>query len=200
MISIFRLCMLALLLLPMGLRADVITPGEVYHKFQVINLDEYPDYRFYIMYQGFYYDRGYQPAEPRLEWIKPDEMAAAGGRGASSRIYAVSRSDSTSVMESEERVGGSEIIKDTEARYIQDFVKITAVKDGKVEFEVVEQKLEYRNGQVKDLKSKKKKKNKKGIMGASVMGIELTYLVLPAVCLLGLVMFFVFRRKVSSTS
>lgn len=183
------------MILPFGLSADVVTEGEVDIRFRITNLDDYPEYEFYVMYQTYHYDEGYQPGDVIETLIEANKVHQAGERGSKSALYARKKGDKNGpVFESNVLLGGDKIISDYKARAIIEEIEITSVEDGKVEFKVEDRFLMYDNGK------EKRFKNAGAILGVELFGVDLGYIVLPLVCLIGLVVFFMLRKKKSATA
>jgi hypothetical protein len=62
-------------------KADVVQPNVVSRQFSISNLDKYPGYQFYYVYQGYHYDRGYQPNKPDTLAVENNKRYAAASRG-----------------------------------------------------------------------------------------------------------------------
>lgn len=185
---------LAILLfcLPLVSLADLVTEGEVSHKFTIVNLDEFPEYEFFILYQTYYYDRGYQEGAANEKAVDHGNYYRGGDRSGTSPLYArlkTKKGRKKKGPESSIRLGGREVVAERDAQSIHDDYKIISINDTLIELELVDQKIMLGNG--KELKI-----NKGSISsGAEVGGIDLIYFALPGVCLLSILAFFVYRRR-----
>jgi hypothetical protein len=175
------------LLYPFVLRADVAIEGEVDIRVKVLNTSEFPGYEFYIEYQDYYYEYGWQPGGVAHVTIKENEEFETGERGGASKLYAVDAEGN--VFETEEQIGGNQILDDYKASYIVQEIEITELRDGKIAFKVESEYKVYPGGETKKLR--------KGFVffGFDVMGIDIGLILLPLVCLGGLLFFFWTRRN-----
>jgi hypothetical protein len=177
-----------LLLLSVGqLYADVATEGEQDIYIEIINAADFPSYKFYIKSQSYYYDMGYQPGELTTVYLEPGKHTSTGDRGSASLLYAEGKGIT---FQSKSEVGGSTIDHTEGVSYILDRIKIISLKKKVIKFEVVERQLIGEDGKVM-------KTIKKGSMGSLAPG-QLVLYALPVVCLLGLLLFFRFRRKLTA--
>lgn len=185
-----------LFLLPLMSFADLVTEGEVTHEFTILNLDEFEEYEFYILFQTYYYDRGYQEGPTKEMSVAPGKYFRGGQRSGTSPLYARLKSDENEGPDpsSSIRLGGRQIVAERNARSIQDDYRIVSINDSLIELELVEQRIMLNNG--------KKIQIKKGSLssGMEVGGMDLIYFVLPGVCLLGILAFFVYRRRASGSA
>lgn len=171
--------------------ADIAIEGEVTRLTRITNLSDFPDYEFFIKFQAYYYDMGYQAGELTDTPVFEDSLFRSGGRGSTSFIYARRKSDGT-IFQSEKAVGGQKIVSQRGADGIEDLIKIKSLEDGEIKFKIQESILHYRNG-------KTEKISKSGITGISMFGFDIAYVGFPLLCALALVFFFMRRRRNTST-
>ena len=169
-----------------SIHADVVTEGEFNRQFRIINADQYPDYTFYILYQTYYYDMGYQPGDVNEMIIKPGEAYYGGDRGGVSRIYGKSNSGNPEVATSEETVGGNVYVTQSGVQGVIDEIKITGIKAGVITFVVVKTLHVLDGG--------KEKAVKKGAFPGFGDGNSPLIFVLPGICLALLIGFLLFRN------
>ena len=177
----------AFTLLPFQSHADVLIEGEVDIRVKVTNISDYPDYEFYIEYQDYYYEYGWQPGDISQVEIKEGEEFETGDKGSSSKIYAKDKEGN--VFSTLESLGGNMQIDDYQASYIVQEVEITAINGTEIRFKIVDQYKVYPDGGTK--------KMRKGMVltGIYLFGMDLGLLLLPIICLGGLVFFFWMRRN-----
>jgi hypothetical protein len=152
-----------------------------------LNLSDFPGYEFYIEYQDYYYEYGWQPGGVAHVTINDNEEFETGERGGASKLYAVDAEGN--VFETEEQIGGNTILDDYKASYIVQEIEVTELRDGKIAFKVEASYKVYPNGATK--------KMRKGFVffGIGIFGIDLGLILLPLVCLCGLLFFFWTRRN-----
>lgn len=192
--KIMRLFLLLTLLFTSvgNLSADVVVEGEQDVYIELLNAKDFPDYKFYIQYQDYYYDQGYHAGNVSTIYLDPGKHYATGDRGSSSLLYAEGGKDE--VFESEQSVGGTGKEFNKQVAYLLDRIKVTGVGENGVQFKVVERQLIGENGKV--IKTIKHPSIQKGEIGPLDQGAFLMWL-LPIVCMVGLVVFFLLRRKVA---
>ena len=179
------------IILPFVAFADVAVEGEVDIEFKITNISDYPDYSFFVKYQTYYYEYGYQPGEVTESKVAENVVRSAGARGSKSYLYA--RDKEGKIYESEIKLGGQKIISDRRANSIVEAYKIKSIKDGKINLKLEEKYLDYGDG-------KTKKISKGAVSGTEMFGVDVVYVAIPAVCLLLLVGFFMFRKKKSASA
>jgi hypothetical protein len=165
------------------LKADIATPGEQDVYIELLNGNAFPKYKFFIKYQTYHYDMGYKPGGVEVVDITPGKHFMTGDRGAQSFLYARGpKGEWKSAVE----VGGSAIDYTDGVQYMLDRIKIKKLNPkGKViEIEVMERQAIGEGGAV--LQTIKK--------SAVELPTSMIW-ILPLACGLGLVLFFVFRRK-----
>ena len=168
--------------------ADIAIEGQVTRKTVISNLSEFPDYEFYIQYQNYYYEYGYQPGSVDEVILVEGEAFESGERGSRSKIYARLKKKKRKKFESEETVGGQEVIPDRNGRYIEDVVRIISVEEGVIKFEIESSSLILRNGDKENLLKKG------GITGLTLFGVDLAYIGLPLFCLIAFALFLMRKR------
>lgn len=161
--------------------ADVATEGEVEIRVEVINTRDFPEFQFFIHYQTYHYDMGYQPDPVQEVALGPDVVTATSSRDDASFLYARDKEGNEYV--SKEQVGGVTIDHNKDVAYYLDQIEVVSVENGVVEFKVAHRKKMSSEGRVL--------KTKKGDAG----GTHWTILVVPVLSLLGLLAFFLLRRK-----
>lgn len=166
-----------------SLKADVVTPGETQRAFTIINLEDFSDYEFYFRQSTYFYDQGYQQGDDLEVVFKANEHYRGGRDSDRSSIFATKNGDEQTVFQSDEMVGGMEVISDYDVYYILDEIQIQSVKDGLVKFKVCKSYYVYGDGV--------KKKIRKGMIGIGGPW----YLVFAGIAALVLIAFFIFRRK-----
>jgi hypothetical protein len=68
-------------------KADIVVQGEINRQFRISNVAAYPAYRFYFIYQGYHYDRGYQAGKPDTLLIAPNESYYVSTRGNNHSLF-----------------------------------------------------------------------------------------------------------------
>lgn len=176
-----------------GLFADVVEPGEIERQFKVVNLNEFPDYQFHIMYTGYHYDHGYQRNTPHAIILEQDSVYSTSSREDNSLIYAVNKKNESEEWASDNAVGGGDHVSSDDIYTIIDVVRITRVADQKVEFKIEKEIIVYKDGRTKE----RKHKGGAGFMplggGGSTPGW--VYWLLPSVSILAMAAFILWRRK-----
>jgi hypothetical protein len=174
-----------LLLWANSLQADVATEGEHDVYIELLNGKDFPGYKFYIKFQDYYYNMGYQPGDVSVVYLEPGKHVSTGDRGSSSLLFAEGKSNAQTKTE----VGGADIDHTEGLSYFLDRIKIKSIKKKVINFEVVERQLIGEDGKVLQT-------IKKGSLPA-MNGTQLVIWIIPIVCLVGLMVFFLFRRKAS---
>jgi hypothetical protein len=177
----------ALILSPISTQADVLVEGEVDIRVKVLNLADFPEFDFYIEYQDYYYEYGWKAGDISQVPIKDKEEFETGDRGGSSKLFAKDRQGT--LYSTENGLGGDTQIDDFKASYIVQEIKLSSVKDGVINYQVVGQYKVYPDGATKKIR--------KGMVltGIYLFGMDLGVLLLPIVCLGGLIFFFWIRRN-----
>jgi hypothetical protein len=180
--KVFRILLFTTLLLlgAMQVHADVATRGQKAIHIELLNGKDFPGYKFYIKYQRYYYDRGYQPGTVDKVLLEPGKHYETGDRGSTSLLFAKAKKGE---IASKVKVGGAEIDLESKANYLLDRIKITKIDSKGVQFVVVERQEIGDNGKVL-------RTLEKGSMGTQGWMIWM----LPIVSLLGLAAFFLFRK------
>lgn len=175
------------LLTPLSSRADVAIEGEVDIRIKVLNLSDFPGYEFYIEYQDYYYEYGWQPGDIAHVTIKENEEFETGERGGASKLYAVDKQGN--IFASAEELGGNMVLDDYKASYVVNEVEVTELRDGKLSYKVKRAYKVYPDGATKKLK--------KGFVffGFGFGDIDFGLILLPIVCIGGLLFFFWMRRN-----
>ena len=163
------------------LQADIATQGEQDVYIELVNAKDFPSFKFYIQYQTYTYNMGYQPNGTNKVFLEPGKHIKTGDRGSASLIYASGKGREYT---SKVQAGGSVIDNTEGVAYALDRIKIVKLDKKVVKFTVVERQLIGQDGKVLQT-------IKKGSMGEQSL---LMYL-LPLICVGGLVAFFLFRKK-----
>ncbi len=164
--------------------ADVAREGEVDIKVQVMNHKSFPGIEFFVRYQGHYYDRGYHLGDPQDLILEAGKSFTTGSRGGSSLLYA--RDTSGNVYESATNIGGLAKESSRNVGHHLHQIQVLSVKDGLVKFKIVAKKKMTDEDKVIQII--------KGDVAGGGKSIWMAIL-MPAACLLGLVAFFILRRR-----
>lgn len=164
--------------------ADVANEGEVNVKVELINGKDFPGFEFFIRYQNYHYDMGYQPDGLTDIVLEPGLVTETGGRGDQSLLYA--RDENGNEFVSKTEVGGVDSDFGPDVAYYLDQIEVISVKNGEVKFKIVARKK--MSGDDKVLKIIK------GDVSGGGKSIWMIILV-PIFCLTGLFAFFVLRRR-----
>lgn len=195
-----RFLFLVLTLLPVThLLADLVEPGDITRQFKVANINEFPDYKFYILYTDYVYEMGYKPESIDTVWIRQGEIYATSDREASSSLYAVRKNGSGDHFVSDIELGGKDFAASGKISTIVDIVHVKAVTDGIVDFEIRKEMIVYKGG-----KTRMKKRNTGFLSWITPSGPRagngwLTW-ILPAASLLILLAFWLWRRRQNQPS
>ena len=166
--------------------ADVANEGEVDVKVELINGKDFPGFEFFIRYQNYHYDMGYQPDGLTDIVLEPGLVTETNGRGDQSLLYA--RDEKGNEFVSKTEVGGVDSDFGPNVAYYLDQIEVISVKNGEIKFKIAARKK--MSGDDKVLKIIK------GDVSDGEMSTWLIILV-PIFCLTGLVAFFVLRRRKS---
>jgi hypothetical protein len=175
------------------LMADVAIEGETDIHVELLNGDKFPGYRFFIHYQSHYYEYGYQPGAVTNIYLEPGKHTATSDRDVTSLIYAEGPDGE---IHSSKEVGGTTIDHTDGLAYILQRIKITKVGPEGIAFKVEERQLIGEDGKVI-------RTIKKGSLEDSDVPLDrqrLLIWLIPIVSMVGLLVFFLFRRKGSATA
>ncbi len=175
---------LILLLCAAPAYADIATEGEHDVYIELINGSDFPSYKFYIKSQSYYYEMGYQPGAVTTVYLEKGKHISTGDRGSSSLLYAEGKG---MTYESKAQVGGATIDRTPGLNYLLDRIKVVRLKNKEIKFVVVERQLIGEDGKVI-------RTVQKGAVGSTGTQ-QIIMWVLPVVCMLGLLLFFAFRRR-----
>lgn len=123
-----------LLILQIGVaKADIIMPGEVIQGVTILNVNDFPDYNFYLTYYTYKYNRGYQKDELIVQLIESGKeyYTSRHGRGT---LSAVHKKDSTQIVCKREFCGQTNVGQDNITNVVEQ-IKINKI--GKEEIEVI---------------------------------------------------------------
>lgn len=165
--------------------ADLVTEGEVTVMFRLTNINEFDDYEFFVLYQSYYYDEGYQPGDIDTMMIEKSIGYTASGRGGKSYLYARNK-ETGKISKSEVLLGGKDYVDDYELRNVTQDYQIKKIEGG----EIVLKEKRLHKGAVEE----EYDEDNDEVDGFWVVGGWL-YWVLPAACFVLLVAFFMFRRR-----
>lgn len=182
----FAVCLLGVVF-PSLSKADVLIEGEVDIMVKVLNTNEYPDYNFHIEYQGYYYEYGWQPGDIVVVPVKEGEEFLTGERGSTSKLFATDAEGK--VYSSSIEMGGNTIVDNHNVNHLLHTYTIQGIDEDGIRLKLVNEFQVMNDGKVK--------KVKKGMAftGVDVLGMDLGLILLPLVCLGGLVFFFWMRRN-----
>ena len=177
---------MAVLIGAIPMRADVATEGEVDVRVELMNAQDFPKFKFFIKYQEYYYDMGYQPGDVTPVYFEPGKPISTGERGDASLLYA--EDENGHEYASEEPIGGVATDFGRDVSYLLDQIKVTSIKGDLIKFKVVSRHKVDSDGKLIGVK--------KGEFSAEdPENRNWMLIILPAVCLLGLVLFFIFRKR-----
>jgi hypothetical protein len=162
--------------------ADIATEGEQDVYVELLNAKDFPKYKFFIRYQTYHYNMGYQEGPVNDVMVEQGKPFQTGDRGAKSFLYAKGPKGE---WKSKIEIGGTEIDHQSDVSHLLDRIKITKMNPkGKViEFKVVErQKIDAEGKVLSSIKH-----------GEVALG-SWTWII-PFVCFGGLIAFFILRRK-----
>jgi hypothetical protein len=153
---------------------------------ELLNGDAFPNHRFYIQYQAYDYNTDQFLDTLTRVFLQAGKPALAGDRGAASLLYG---DDGKQACQSRLTVGGEQLVMDEAVAYVLERIQITEIVDGEIVLEVVERRHIGDDGQVIEAFKK----------GAVATGgdNDLLIAMLPVACMLGLLVFFLWRRKAS---
>ncbi len=186
----------AAFLFPLFSRADVVEEGQTTVKVMLKNSSAFPDYEFYILYQDYYYNMGYQKGDQLVLWLEEGREYEAGDQGSSSKIYARLISDTVQIFETESEYGGEEIVHDRKVSVLVDEITITKIEGDHVAVKVKRVKI--------DNKGKRSNSDEGFIMGIhkgpfQILGINGWIWLMPLAAFLSLTMLYFWRRNLGHT-
>lgn len=188
--SLQLFCFAALLLLGSGLYADIADDSDaetVSVHVQLMNGSKFPGYQFFVHYQsyvgsGVYGD--YSPDTLSEMPLLPAVSQATSDFGDQSYIFA--RDSAGKIYQSSVKFGGTIDVGNPDFAYLIKQIEVVKIADGVIEVKLVATKAGVEYEEVFEMK--------KGGIGSSAQDL-MRYALLPAICLLGLVAFFVVRRR-----
>ena len=154
---------------------------------QLMNGDKFPGYEFFVHYQGYLDYGGYEPDSVKEMPLTPGVSQATSEYGDKSYIYA--RDAAGKIYRSEMKYGGSVEEFNPDYAYLLKKLEVIRITDDAIEVKVV--------GTMKMVDYEEVIEMKKGAVGTQVSEM-LRFALLPLVCLLGLILFFVIRRRQAS--
>lgn len=165
--------------------ADIANPDEVDLRIEVLNLDDFEEFSFYIEYQTYYYDMGYQPGVPSLVTLETGKDYETSERAGSSRIYA--KNAKGEIFSSEEEVGGALYDIGDGVSYVVDQYEIVKVENGTVSIKHVARQNHLRSGKVKS--------DKLSNLGTTEGSLPIAGIALALTCLFALLALFRYRNR-----
>lgn len=165
--------------------ADVANEGEVDVQVELLNASKFPGFTFYIKYQHYTYNMGYQPSSLDEVTLEAGKAYETGDRGDASKLYA--RDAKGKVYESKEMIGGVAKELSSSVSHYLDQIEVTKIKKGVISFKVVARKKMGNDGEVLEIK-------KSDVVNEEGKGNWMLFTI-PVVCLIGLIAFFVLRNR-----
>ena len=202
-----RILVLALILTSAStLFADIAQPDRFSQDIKIINLDEYPDYEFYFMYAYYHYDMGYQISHEEERVMENGKAYETSSRYNPVQIYARHKKKKKNRQyfhHSEESIGGSKY----EGRGDDDKVatyRIRSMHEGIITLERV--KL-MEDGDSFHIVPKGESDpgptspdEQKAYQGKLAKEMSWYFWLLPSICLVSLVGFFLLRARKNRTA
>lgn len=170
--------------------ADIANEDEVGIKIELMNGAKFPGFEFYIRYQSYTYNMGYQPTELSDIVLEAGKPTATGQRGDRSLLYA--RDSKGREFVSKKEVGGVVTDRGVNVAYYLDQIVVTSLKKGEIKFKTV-RKIIGTNDEVLEII-----KGDVGVGGGGKSNWMIA--ILPLLSLAGLVAFFILRRKTGRKS
>ncbi len=126
-------------------KADIVVPGEINRQFQISNLNKYPGYSFYYIYQGYSYNMGYHPGKPDTTLVEGVQSYFVSSRGNDqSPLLALSK-DSSQWYVSTVSMGGISNVNPS-IQSIVDLFEIKGIEKGIVRLKKIKELITYKNG------------------------------------------------------
>lgn len=171
-----------------NVKADITQPGVIRRQFQVANTDKFPGYKFFYIFQGFHYDRGYQPNTPDTLPVVNNERYFAASRGGHQTIL-LAKDSKGRLYRSTISMGGEANVSEQVSGLV-DAYQVLSIKNGKIQLKKTELVTVYTNGE------EKSRKVKAGIL-AYISSDKFTGGLTAAsiAALMGLLVMFILRRK-----
>jgi hypothetical protein len=165
--------------------ADIATRDEVEVKVELMNAARFPSFEFYIRFQGYHYDMGHKPDALVDVVMEPGKAISTGQRGARSFLYAREKNGGRQYV-SKKEIGGMTAERGVDVAHYVDQIEVLSLRKGEVKFKVVARKRMGHNGEVMEI-----------LKGDVSGGGKVNWIVvlIPIICLSGLVAFFLLRRK-----
>ncbi len=174
---------LALAIFSPGLRADVVTEGEITVTFRITNLNEFSDYQFFFLHQGYTYDEGWREGDIDTVFMEDGGQYSGGREGDKSYIFARNKVTGQ-IMRSDMQLGGKEFRENAKYRTVLQDYSVSGIEGGVVVLK----------------EGKKLKPDSKGEFAEPENdgfwhGFGWMYWLLPLVCLVSLLAFFILRKR-----
>lgn len=186
-LSVLFFC--ALLLCGNRLKADLADEGglqPVNVHIELTNSEKFPGYHFFILFQNYADYGGYEPDSLEEVNLLSGVPQSTSDFGDMSYIFA--RDSAGNIFQTKLKYGGRVDVVDPDFAYLVKKIEVLRIANGEIEVKVV--------STVKMLDYEEVFEMKKGAVdGQNWLRVAL----LPLVCLLGLVAFFLMRRRQSST-
>ncbi|MEY3444456.1 MAG: hypothetical protein RLZZ519_2737 [Bacteroidota bacterium] len=177
----------ALLLISNGLRADIADGNDeqrIYVHVELMNGNKFPGYQFFVQYQTYEGYGGYDPDSLVELPLTPGISQATSEYNDMSFIFA--RDSAGNLFQSTFKFGGSSMESAPDYAYLVQRIEVVSIRNGEIEVKLVATMKMVDYEEVIEMK--------KGAVGAQSQEI-IRFALLPAVCLLGLIAFFVVRRR-----
>lgn len=180
----FLLALLCMFVGNSAVWADIATRDEVEVKVELMNAARFPSFEFYIRFQGYHYDMGHKPDSLVDVVMEPGKAISTGQRGARSFLYARDKNGRKYVSKKE--IGGMTTERGVDVSHYVDQIEVISLRKGELKFKVVARKRMGHNGEVMEI-----------LKGDVSGGGKVNWIVvlIPIICLSGLVAFFLLRRK-----
>lgn len=178
----------ALLLISSGLRADIADDNNseqrIYVHVELMNGAKFPGYQFFVQYQTYEGYGGYDPDSLLEMPLSPGISQPTSEYGDKSFIFA--RDSTGKLFQSTVKFGGSRMEMEPDFAYLVQRIDVVSIRNGEIEVKLVATMKMVDYEEVIEMK--------KGTVGSQSQEI-IRFALLPAVCLLGLIAFFVVRRR-----
>lgn len=146
-ISIFIVCLFFVSIA----KADLIVEPSKQLPFRITNLDKFMEYEFYYLHRSYSKKTSSNKAKIDTLKIKDSQFYIGGNRGEGT--FLIAKKDGKVVAVSTLEIQGTHQSNKKKIKKVSQNIEITAVKDGKVVFEVKEYQYEFENGKTKVVKA-----------------------------------------------
>lgn len=169
--------------------ADLAVPGRFSQKIKLVNLDEYPEYEFYFMYANYSYNYGYTVSSEDEVVLENGMEYETSSRYRPAKIYArhhKKKNKRKYFHHSEEGIGGYGMMGEGDDAPVVTY-KIASMKEGIITLERVPDFEGLEKSEVSEYK------------GGLETEMQWYFWLLPSLCLVTLVGFFLYRAKRKAT-